>query len=101
MSPTTEPLGYAYEITEAYYGDDGKLNVELKYNGTEENPTGKLLAAAYDETDSEIMLDAKSYDIKGTTVEGLDYSKPDKGIVKLYIWNGVDTLNPLSKTFDG
>lgn len=98
--PTTEPLGYAYEITEAYYGDDGKLNVELKYNGTEENPTGKLLAAAYDETDSEIMLDAKSYDIKGTTVEGLDYSKPDKGIVKLYIWNGVDTLNPLSKTFE-
>lgn len=98
--PTTEPLGYAYEITEAYYGDDGKLNVELKYNGTEENPTGKLLAAAYDEADSEIMLDAKSYDIKGTTVEGLDYSKPDKGIVKLYIWNGVDTLNPLSKTFE-
>lgn len=98
--PTSKPAEYAYEITEAYYGDDGKLNVELKYNGTEENPTGKLLAAAYDETDSEIMLDAKSYDIKGTTVEGLDYSKPEKGIVKLYIWNGVDTLNPLSKTFE-
>lgn len=98
--PTSKPAEYSYEITEAYYGDDGKLNVELKYNGTETDPTGKLLAAVYDETDSEIMLDAKSYDINGTTVEGLDYSKPEKGIVRLYIWNGVDTLNPLSKTFE-
>ncbi len=68
----------------------------LRYNGNEANPTGKLFVGTYDEADSEIMLDAKSYDIKGTTAEGLDYIKPGKGTVRLYIWDGVDSLNPLS-----
>ena len=94
--PTSHPNGYIYDILSAYFGNDGKLNVVLRYNGNEANPTGKLFVGTYDEADSEIMLDAKSYDIKGTTAEGLDYIKPGKGTVRLYIWDGVDSLNPLS-----
>lgn len=94
--PTSDPNGYIYDILSAYFGNDGKLNVVLRYNGNEANPTGKLFVGTYDEADSEIMLDAKSYDIKGTTAEGLDYIKPGKGTVRLYIWDGVDSLNPLS-----
>ena len=85
-----------YMIYYRHIWNDGKLNVVLRYNGNEANPTGKLFVGTYDEADSEIMLDAKSYDIKGTTVEGLDYIKPGKGTVRLYIWDGVDSLNPLS-----
>lgn len=84
-----------YEIVKAEFVNNS-LNVELKYNGAAESPTAKLIVAAYDE-DGVITDYPKMFDINGEIINGLSYTKPeDAKTVKIYIWNDMKTVSPLS-----
>ncbi len=100
--PTTPPapVSYDYEITNASYGADGTLGVSLSYNGTEASPKAKLMVGVYDESDEKIMLDSAVYDIEGTDVKNLDFKKPETGKVKLYVWDGTDTIEPKGAVYE-
>ncbi len=90
-------VSYDYEITEATFGADGNLTVQLKYNGTETNPTAKLLVGVYNAGDDKAMTNSAVFDIEGTTVKDLSFTKPDGGkTVKLFVWDGTDNIIPLS-----
>lgn len=92
------PVSYDYEITKAEFDASGNLSVDLSYNGTEANPTAKLLIGVYDKNDSKIMTNSAVFDVEGTTVKDLFFVKPDNGeTVKLYIWDGTDGIKPLSE----
>lgn len=96
--PLTSTVNYDYEITKAEFDASGNLSVDLSYNGTEENPTAKLLIGVYDKNDSKIMTNSAVFDVEGTTVKDLFFVKPDNGeTVKLYIWDGTDGIKPLSE----
>lgn len=93
----TAPVAkYTYEITKAEYDADGSLAVELSYLGEEASPKAKLIAAAYSENDEKVLLDTVAYDVEGTTIKDFVYNKPENSIVKLYVWDGLDTMVPLS-----
>ncbi len=96
--PLTKDAKYDYEITKAEFDTNGNLSVELSYSGTEANPTAKLLVAAYDKNDSKVMTSSAVFDVEGTTVKDLFFVNPGSGeTVKLYVWDGTDSLKPLSE----
>lgn len=88
--------GYTYEITKAEYDAGGSLEVELSYLGEEASPKAKLIVASYSENDEKVLLDTVAYDVEGTTIKDFVYNKPENSIVKLYVWDGLDTMVPLS-----
>ncbi len=94
------PASCDYEITSAAYGADGTLGVSLSYSGTETSPKAKLMVGVYDESDGKVMLDSAVYDIEGTDVKNLDFKKPSSGKVKLYVWDGTDTIEPKSAVYE-
>ncbi len=98
--PTNKPASYDYEITSASYGADGTLGVSISYNGTETNPKAKLMIGVYDESDEKSMLGSAVYDIEGTDVKNLDFKMPRSGKVKLYVWDGTDTIEPKSAVYE-
>ena len=81
-----------YEITEAYFGADGVLNVGVK-GGTE---PATLAAAAYDGAGVLTGIQTKSINggYKGTMD---DIREPENGTVKVFIWDGLDSIEPLGK----
>lgn len=97
--PTQPPIAdYTYEITKAEYAENGNLAVEVEYKGSEANPTAKLLVGVYDNNDDRLMINSNIFDIEGTTVKDLFFVKPDNGeTVKLYVWDGADSIEPLSE----
>ncbi len=102
-APTATPApaaDYDYEITSASYGADGTLGVSLSYNGTETGPKAKLMVGVYDESDEKVMLDSAVYDIEGAEIKNLDFKKPSSGKVKLYVWDGTDTIEPKSSVYE-
>ncbi len=101
-APTTapEPADYTYEIVSAEYGANGALAVKLAYSGSAASPKAKLIVGVYDEKNESIMLNSAVYDIEGTDVKNLDFKKPETGKVKLYIWDGTDTIKPLSAVYE-
>ena len=86
---------YPYEITNAVYGGDNALSVDVAYYGTEAEPKAKLIIGVYSADD--ILVGASVYDITGTQIGGLDFKKPGSGTVKLFIWSGTDGIKPLSE----
>ncbi len=87
--------GYDYEFVKAQFGTDGALELEVNYNGTEAEPKAKLIIGVYSADD--ILVGANIYDITGTQIGGLDFKKPESGMVKLFIWSGTDGIMPLSE----
>lgn len=85
---------YPYEITSAEYDADGKLNVALTSDGTV--TAAKLFVGVFDENDEQTLIDCKMFDIAGDEVQNLDFVKPERGVVKLYIWDSAENLIPLS-----
>ncbi|MGN1116489.1 MAG: pectinesterase family protein, partial [Candidatus Ornithomonoglobus sp.] len=94
--PTDAPSDYAYSITSAYFGEDGKLNVKVEG----EDVDAKLITASY--TDEDVLIGIKTEDVKGGKTLSIDIEKPSKGSIKVFIWDGLDTMKPLSavKTAD-
>ena len=45
----------------------------------------------------DILVGANIYDITGTQIGGLDFKKPESGMVKLFIWSGTGDIKPLSE----
>ncbi len=88
---TQEPVLYAYTIKTASFGSDGKLNAV--YDG--ENTDAELIAAVYD--DGGILRQIKSDTVKGSGNKSFDLEKPENGIVKLFVWNSLKDMKPLSK----
>lgn len=95
-TPYVDLTNYVYEITKAEYDAGGSLAVELSYSGEEASPKAKLIAAAYSENDTKVLLDTAVYDVEGTTIKDFVYNKPENSVVKLYVWDGLDTMVPLS-----
>ncbi len=72
------------------------LNVELNYNGDSESPTAKLIVAAYD-ADGVITDNIKTFNISGTQISDLNYTKPENvKTIRIYIWNDLNIISPLS-----
>lgn len=97
-APSAEPVEYDYNIDEAYFGDDGRLNVTIGYTGADPAPSAKLIAATYD--DNGILVDMAEFDINGSTAETLDYTENAAGTTTLYIWDGLDGMTPLSNSVE-
>lgn len=92
--PTTAP-NYTYSIKDANIESDGRLSATLEYIGETGGDSGKLMVGAYN-TDG-VLVDSNIYDVTGTTIENFDYVMPENAeTVKLYIWDGIDTMVPLS-----
>lgn len=85
---------YDYEITDAGFGADNRLSVTLKHNTAGEQEA-VLIAAAYDE--SGCLSRAKWFEINDTEVSGLDFDRRAGESVKLFIWNSLDEVRPLSE----
>ena len=95
-SPTESPAPdrYEYQIQEAYFDTDGKLNAKIVYTGEGTAPAAKLIAASYTETG--LLINSETFDINGSEPQNLDYPQPDSGEVRLYIWEDVNTMRPMS-----
>ncbi len=96
-APTAEPDDNAYTITDAAFNENGKLSV--KYTKNEGAPeSAKLFAATYKDTSEAEMIDFKDVDVDNSGAQTVDIGKPETGIVKVFIWDGTDSIQPLSKT---
>lgn len=86
-----------YTITGAEFSNDGSLSVTYLKND-EAPEEAVLLAAAYSDTGESQMLDFTQVDIDGSGAQSVEIDKPETGIVKVFIWDGVNSLQPLSNT---
>ena len=94
--PTADPNLF-YTITDTKFGADGKLNVTYLKNETAPQ-NAVLLAAVYSDTGEEIMTESKNVAVDGSGSQTLDIAQPERGIVKTFIWDGTDSIVPLSNT---
>lgn len=93
---TASGADYTYSIKEAYFSSSGNtLNVNVEYTGESAKPA-KLIAASYNE--SGVVTNAKVVDVNGTENISFDYAKNNDENVKLYVWDSMDTISPLSST---
>lgn len=96
VAPLPTDSVYDYTVSKAEFTDN-LLNIELKYTGKEENPTAKLIVAAYDKNGA-ITDTVYMFNINGTEIENLNYTKPQNAeTVKIYVWNTIDNLKPVSQ----
>lgn len=96
ISKPTADTDMPYTITETSFGDDGKLNVTyVKNEGAPESAV--LFAASYTDVSESTMIETKNVDIDGTGSQKIDISKPDTGVVKVFIWDGTSLIKPLSR----
>lgn len=98
LADVVEDSDMVYNVKESYFNSNDELIVNLSYNGEEENPNATLIVAAY--LEDETLADLKMFEINGTDISGLNYNKTEGHIVKLYIWNGLDMMNPLGMAAD-
>lgn len=87
---TEEPSEYAYEIDSAYFGNDGKLNISIKG----ESEPAKLIVASYNNAGALEAIHTE--DINGNVDKAIDFAKPENGLVKVFVWDALDTMKPLS-----
>lgn len=99
-APTAEPTEkptpapeYLYEINGCNFGEDGRINIDLKYNGDGADKA-KLIIASYSE--NEILTGAKMFDITGGDLSGVEfYKRVGSDTIRIFIWDP-DTLKPLA-----
>lgn len=96
QAPAPEPENVVYRINSAYFDENGSLYADIEYIGEDTAPAATLIAASYDQ--SGIMTDMAAFDINGSqTVNEADITNPVGGSVKLYIWNNMEDMQPLSE----
>ncbi len=93
--PTVQPVEFDYNIREAYFNRDGLLSVDIGYSGEDPAPSAKLIAATYDENG--ILADMANFDISGAITDTFDYAQPENGTTKVYIWDSMESMIPLSE----
>lgn len=95
--PTLAPnVPHVYDINASYYEND-KLCVDVTYNGTESEPKAKVLIGTYESQNQEELINSSEYDITGSNRYEFDYAKPQDGqFVKIYVWDGTNSITPLS-----
>ncbi len=93
---SADDAGLPYTVTDAAFGDDGKLTV--KYSKRDDAPAAKILAAVYSDASETLMTDCAIAGADGSGNQTLDINKPESGVVKVFIWDGTDSLRPLSNT---
>lgn len=76
------------------FNEEGKLEAAIRYNGAG-GDSAALIVAAYPEIG--ILTDLKTFGVLDGEIEGLGFSKPSEGGVKLFIWK-LDTLETLSES---
>lgn len=98
QDPSTSPEPeQPYTITGAEFSDDQTLSVT--YSKQDDAPDAAvLLAATYTDTNEDQMIDFNQVDIDGSGSQTIALAKPETGIVKLFIWDGTNSLQPLSNT---
>ena len=83
-----------YEITDAAFGDGG---LTVTYRKRDDAPAGAVLfAASYTDSSESEMVEGKYIDIDGSGSQKIDIAQPETGIVKAFIWDGKDTMAPIS-----
>jgi alpha-L-fucosidase 2 len=87
---TQVPHEYDYTINSASFAENNKLNVKVTGNDT----AAKLIIAAYDSKG--IVNKIKIEDVNGDAELAADFAKPESGTVKLFIWDSLETMKPLS-----
>lgn len=94
--PTADP-DMPYTITGAEYDDSGALQVT--YVKGEDAPEGAtLLAASYADSSEAEMTAMTNVPLDGSGAQTVALSKPERGIVKVFIWDGISSMQPLSNT---
>lgn len=92
--PTSEPK-FTYEISDANIDADNNLSLTLNYDGEIGEDKGNLIVGAYNVDGA--LVDSAIFDVNGTTITDFGYTMPeDADKVRLYVWDGVDTMIPLS-----
>lgn len=81
-------------ITSAALGDDGKLSVQ--YTLSEGVTSPKLCAAIYADNAEQELVTYKDFTLSGSGSEIFDFVLPINGKLKLFIWDGLDSMSPLS-----
>ncbi|MCD8089573.1 MAG: glycoside hydrolase family 3 C-terminal domain-containing protein [Clostridiales bacterium] len=76
----------------------GTIETEISYHGDDMEPTAVLIAAVYDENGVLERLDQKEIGDSGDYILDGPYTNKDK--MELYIWDGIDTMKPLSEKLD-
>lgn len=94
--PTADP-NYSYTITGIDFDADGKPSVTyLKSEGAPD--TAMLFVASYTDVSETNMIEMKNVAVDGSGSQKVDLAKPDTGIVKAFIWDGTNSIKPLSGT---
>lgn len=97
-SPT--PASYSYSIESAAYDANANLNIDVKYTGSGSDKTAQLVIASYDKDGVLISTDT-SKTLNGTEKVVLNYAPPaDGGTMKVFIWNSLQNMQPLSEAKD-
>ena len=97
-SPAPTSVPFEYQINSAEY-INGNLEVEIKYNKTDNSENASLIAAEYNK--SGILIGIKTADVLGSgkyVINGLQETAENK--VVLYIWNSADKITPLSDSYE-
>ncbi len=89
-APATGSPEYDYSIKSAYFGNDGKFKIELEGKDT----ASTLVIASY--TADGALANIRSEAVKGNGALSIDIEKPENGTVKLFVWDRLDTMKPLS-----
>lgn len=85
-----------YSIESASYDANANLNIDITYTGSGSAPSAQLIIATYDEN-GVLMATDTSKTINGTGKVMLNYAAPDKGTVKAFIWDSLESMQPLSE----
>ncbi|MCH5212230.1 MAG: glycoside hydrolase N-terminal domain-containing protein [Oscillospiraceae bacterium] len=88
--PTDAPSEYDYVIKSAYFENDSILKISL--NGSD--IPAKLIIASYDADGKLTSISIK--DVNGDAELSEEFAKPETGTVKIFVWDGLDTMKPLS-----
>ena len=90
--PTDEPSEYDYTITTAYFENNNTLKICLSGSGIPAN----LIIAGYD--DDGKLLNIKTKELNGSAELSVEFTKPENGTVKVFVWDGINSMKPLSIT---
>ncbi len=96
VQPTKEPEndGYSYRINSLTY-DNSTVNADVEYIGDGNGTAARLIVAAYTGNGVLISVDS-SKELNGTEKISMNFDAPEGSTVKVFIWDSIDGMNPLS-----
>lgn len=95
VDPNPPANGYDYTFETASVNADGTVTVNLAYSGAEENPNDMLIIAQYNSSGEMIKTDTVAVS-GGGAVDTSKVSVESGAKVKMFVWNDINELTPLS-----